>query len=36
MATPGMGLQGMYDGGYPYTENRYGAGPWDPPGYPDP
>jgi hypothetical protein len=36
MATPGMGLQGNYDGGYTYTENRYGAGPWDPPGYPHP
>ncbi|CAM0958160.1 unnamed protein product [Alopecurus aequalis] len=36
MATSGMGLQGLYDGGYTYTENRYGAGPWDPPGYPHP
>lgn len=36
MGTPGMGLQGIYDYGYTYTENRYGAGPWDPPGYPHP
>lgn len=36
MATPGMGLQGIYDGGYTYTENRYGAGPWNPLGYPHP
>ncbi|KAF7026456.1 hypothetical protein CFC21_038566 [Triticum aestivum] len=35
MTTPGMDLQGMYDGGYnSYTEKRYGAGPWDSPGYP--
>ncbi|KAI5001492.1 hypothetical protein ZWY2020_026142 [Hordeum vulgare] len=36
---PGMGMQGMYDGGYKtYTEKRYGAGPgpWDPPSYPRP
>ncbi|KAE8785360.1 protein FLX-like 3 [Hordeum vulgare] len=36
ITTPGMGLQGIYDSGYSYRENRYGAGPWDPPGYPHP
>ncbi|KAL5223415.1 hypothetical protein ABZP36_028128 [Zizania latifolia] len=37
MATPGMGLQGLYDGGYTSMSNRYGTGPWathDPRGYP--
>ncbi|KAM3408683.1 hypothetical protein ACQJBY_001638 [Aegilops geniculata] len=36
MTTLGMGLQDIYDSGYSYRENRYGAGPWDPPGYPHP
>uniref|UniRef100_A0A0D9X826 Protein FLX-like 3 n=1 Tax=Leersia perrieri TaxID=77586 RepID=A0A0D9X826_9ORYZ len=38
MVTPGMGLQGIYDGGYTSTGSRYGTGgPWaahDPHGYP--
>ncbi|KAL6596239.1 hypothetical protein ACP70R_047603 [Stipagrostis hirtigluma subsp. patula] len=40
MATPGMGLQGIYDGGYSSIGSRYstgGTGPWaslDPHGYP--
>ncbi|CAO2188286.1 unnamed protein product [Urochloa humidicola] len=39
VSTPGMGLQGMYDGGYTSTGSRYGTGPWgshDPHGYPHP
>ncbi|TVU05789.1 hypothetical protein EJB05_48972 [Eragrostis curvula] len=37
LSTPGMGLQGIYDGGYPSVGSRYGTGPWgshDPHGYP--
>jgi hypothetical protein len=37
MATPGMGLQGVYDDGYPSIGSRYGTGSWaphDPHGYP--
>ncbi|XP_066334875.1 protein FLX-like 3 [Miscanthus floridulus] len=39
LSTPGMGLQGMYDGSYPTVGSRYGSGtgPWsshDPHGYP--
>ncbi|PWZ39487.1 hypothetical protein Zm00014a_033681 [Zea mays] len=39
LSTPGMGLQGMYDGGYATAGSRYGsgAGAWsshDPHGYP--
>ncbi|CAO2169559.1 unnamed protein product [Urochloa humidicola] len=37
VSTPGMGLQGMYDGGYTSIGSRYGTGPWrphDPHGYP--
>lgn len=37
MATPGMRLQGIYDGGYTSMGSRYGTGPWaphDPHGYP--
>jgi chromosome segregation ATPase len=36
LSTPGMGLQGIYDGGYPSVGSRYGTGPWglhDPHGY---
>ncbi|XP_066334659.1 protein FLX-like 3 isoform X2 [Miscanthus floridulus] len=38
LSTPGMGLQGMYDGSYPTVGSRYGSGtgPWsshDPHGY---
>ncbi|CAO2202427.1 unnamed protein product [Urochloa humidicola] len=37
VSTPGMGLQGMYDGGYTSIGSRYGTAPWgshDPHGYP--
>ncbi|GJN03579.1 hypothetical protein PR202_ga21038 [Eleusine coracana subsp. coracana] len=36
LSTPGMGMQGIYDGGYPSVGSRYGTGPWashDPHGY---
>ncbi|KAJ1268525.1 hypothetical protein BS78_07G141500 [Paspalum vaginatum] len=39
VSAPGMGLQGMYDGGYTSIESRYGTGPWsshDSHGYPHP
>ncbi|CAO2206798.1 unnamed protein product [Urochloa humidicola] len=39
VSTPGMGVQGMYDGGYTSIGSRYGTGPWgsrDPHGYPHP